>query len=54
MSIFGYFQTAQSVCDVAALAYFFDHQEQISGDLAKDEQMVEEFMRQHPDRVQKN
>jgi uncharacterized protein (DUF433 family) len=33
----------------AALAYFFDHREEILGDIEADEKLVAELVRQHPD-----
>jgi uncharacterized protein (DUF433 family) len=35
----------------AALAFYFDHREEILSDIEADEKFVEEFKRQHPESV---
>jgi uncharacterized protein (DUF433 family) len=37
----------------AALAYFFDHRDEILVDIEADEKLEAEFLRQHPDGVQR-
>jgi uncharacterized protein (DUF433 family) len=35
----------------AALAYYYDHRQEILGDIKSDEEFVEEYKRKHPDWV---
>jgi uncharacterized protein (DUF433 family) len=35
----------------AALAYYYDHREEILGDIKSDQEFVEKYKRKHPERV---